>query len=166
MSSKTPDPASDPGHVTGGIDPELRHSNIGRLLLRAFDRFERTIVDGLREAGFTDFSPALGSALRNIDLEGTRVSEVARRAHMTKQGMSQLLKVLEKKGYVYMKADPSDGRARLAHLSEKGEALIAKGQKIFGALESEWRTELGDDTYRTLRAALEALAAPGKGPGG
>ena len=162
MSSTTPDPASDGPPTQGAIDPALRYSNIGRLLLQAFDRFERSVIRGLREAGFTDFSLGHGAALRNIDLEGTRVSEVAQRAHMTKQGMSQLIKTLEKKGYVRVGPDPSDGRARLAFLTGKGEALIAEGQAVFRELEKAWREELGDETYETLRTGLTALGEAGQ----
>ena len=119
---------------------------------------------GLRDRGFEDFSLGHGSALRNIDLEGTRVSEVARRAHMTKQGMSQLLKSLERRGYVRFQPDPSDGRARLAFLTSKAEALIATGQQIFLDLERDWQAELGPDTYRTLAKALKQLAEGAPSP--
>lgn len=131
---------------------------MGRLLLLAFDSFEQHVVRGIKAAGFEDFTPAFGSALRNIDLEGSRITTVARRAHMTKQGMSQLLKELERRGYVEFAPDPTDGRAKIVRLTGKGTELIAAGQARFLALEEEWREYLGDEEYTQLKELLRRLA--------
>ena len=139
------------------IDNELRQTNIGRKLLYAFDAFESRIVDGIQQAGFSDFKASDGSALRNVDLAGTRLTEMARRAHMTKQGMGQLVRDLERRRYVRVTADPDDGRARRVILTKKGRELIAAGQRVYRELERDWVGVLGEREFRRLQRALDRL---------
>lgn len=145
------------------MDEELRWSNIGRLLLLAFEAFDDRVVEGLRAAGFDDFTSSHGKALRNVDLGGTQISEIARRAQMTKQGMSQLIVDLERRGYVERQPDSADGRAKRVHLTDRGRELISVGQSVYRELEHEWSEALRDPDLQSLRVALQSILAREKG---
>lgn len=75
----------------GGMNGELdawRHKNVGRLLHNSVRRLESRVFEILEEAGCGEVRISLLSITRNLDLTGTRITELARRADMTTQGMS------------------------------------------------------------------------------
>jgi DNA-binding MarR family transcriptional regulator len=108
-------------------------------------------------AGYDDLNPAHVMILRYPGAEGRRPSEIANEARITKQSVNDLVRHLEGRGYVILETDPSDGRARVLHLTEKGRAL----ERVITAeaLETEKRiTEpLGPIRYARLREALEVI---------
>lgn len=136
---------------------ELR--TLGALLRVPFEALLDHVFDKLGEAGFDDVRPAHGAVLRNIARDGSRITELAERARMTKQSMAELVEYLRKRGYIELVSDQSDGRAKLARLT-------ARGWKVHGTLvrssrefEMECARSLGEEKWRRLRALLEELAA-------
>ena len=73
--------------------------------------------DKSADRGHPDVRPPHGSVLQYLDQAGTRVSELAARAQVTKQSMAELLLHLERHGYVERVPDPSDRRAKTLHLT-------------------------------------------------
>src|SRR3974390_1709792 len=72
----------------------------------------------MAEAGFPDIRPAHSSLFRNLAEAGSRVSELAERAQMTKQGMGYLADSLAASGYVTLEPDPADRRAKQVRLTD------------------------------------------------
>ncbi len=132
--------------------------NIGRLLLRAQRDFDAELNARLRERGYPDVRLAHSALFAQIDPQGTRSSELAERAGMTKQGMGQLVADLEKKGYVERVEDPADGRAKLVRLTKKGRQHVRDAREIIGEIEEAYALRLGDGRLATLRAILEDLS--------
>ena len=131
--------------------------NIGRLLLRAQRDFDAELNARLRERGYPDVWLAHSALFAHIDAEGTRSSELAERAGMTKQGMGQLVADLEEKGYVERVKDPADRRAKLVRLTKKGWQHIRDAREIIGKIEEAYARRLGDGRLETLRAILKDL---------
>lgn len=141
-----------------GPDEAFRRTNVGRLLIRAFNAFETYHVRRLNEEGFPDFTPSDTRVLRNVEKDGgSRITDIARRARITPQAVSQLVGGLENRGYVVTAPDPDDGRARRVHLTDRGLALIARGQAITADLYEEWGGILGEVEFAQLQALLERL---------
>src|SRR5690606_12694029 len=93
---------------------------------------------------------------RNLDLDGTRATELARRAGITKQSMSELVQQLEAGGIVERRPDPADGRAKIVYFSKAGLAwLEAFGSALHNA-EQRMARELGADHFAVLKKALSA----------
>jgi DNA-binding MarR family transcriptional regulator len=136
---------------------ELR--TLGALLRAPFAALLDYVFDRLREAGFDDVRPAHGAVLRNIAREGTRITELAERARMTKQSMAELIEYLRKRGYLEFAPDPSDGRAKLARLTARGwtvhNALVRSSREF----ERICARGLGEAKWRELRSLLEEFAA-------
>lgn len=128
-----------------------------RLLVRALQGFENALQAKLHADGFDDVTVAQTNVLRHLNAEGMKQSELARDANISKQAVSQALRGLRSRGLVDVVPDPEDARAKRVVYTERGRALIlcAVGHVI--DLETAWRTELGDDAYHQLRAALERL---------
>ena len=97
--------------------------NTGAYLRILWDELRLNMEDQLKEQGFADVSPSHGWIFHNIKEEGSRVTELAAIARITKQSMSALVAQLEKSGYVKKKNDPTDKRAWLLVLTPKGKKV-------------------------------------------
>ena len=143
---------------TASLYIDNQRENIGRLLLRAQRDFDAELNARLRERGYPDVRLAHSALFAHIDSEGTRSSELAERAGMTKQGMGQLVADLEKKGYVERVEDPADRRAKLVRLTKKGRHHVREAREIIGEIEEAYARRLGDGRLETLRAILKDLS--------
>ena len=94
-----------------------------------------------------------------LDDEGTRVSELARRAQITKQSMAELVAHLERHGYVERVPDPSDRRAKLVRATLRGKQVYAIAREFVAEVEQEWTERLGERKLRQLREILQELNA-------
>ena len=95
----------------------------------------------------------------HIDLEGTRITEIASRMGITKQAVGQLVDDLQAVGMVERVPDPSDGRAKLVCFTAAGRAALLDGLAVLGELEAELATEIGSARMAALHEALAALLA-------
>jgi DNA-binding MarR family transcriptional regulator len=141
------------------MSTEDRGENVGRLLLRAQRTFDTELNARLRKRGYGDIRPAHSAVFAHIDPGGTRSSELARRAGMTKQSMGELVADLEEKGYVGRVEDPVDRRARVVRLTSKGRRYVRDALVIIGEIEEAYARRLGTRRLRMLREALEELAS-------
>ena len=151
MSSnrRTPLPGSS-GH---------RRPNIGILFRDLGQSLVRRVTDGLAEAGFDDVRPAHTVVFQHIDADGSRLTDLAERAQITKQSMGYLVDYLEERGYVERRPDPGDRRVALICLTDRGWAEIEAALAIMAQVEDEWTRRLGKARMRELRKALTELHA-------
>lgn len=116
------------------------------------------IEAGLAAAGYTDLRPAHFAVFQYILPEGSRATEMAERAHITKQSIGYLVEALEKQGYVEQVPDPSDGRARLVRLTGRGQAVNRLAAEILQHTENDWAKKLGKNRMQKLRNLLTSLS--------
>ncbi len=101
--------------------------------------------------------PAHTALFPHIALEGSRVSEIAARAGISKQAVSQLVDDLEELGLVERKSDPSDARARRVVWTARGKRGLLEGLSTLAALEAELEAAVGAAQWQGLAAGLQAL---------
>lgn len=118
---------------------------------------ESRIVEHLRAHGFDDLTLAQGRLAARIGEGGTRVTELAEQAQVTKQTAGFLVNQLEKAGYVERVPDPTDARARLVRLAPRGQAAQACAREMERVVEAEWEARLGPRKMRAMREALTDL---------
>ena len=118
---------------------------------------ESRIVEHLRANGFDDLTIAQGRLAARIGENGTRVTELAEQAQVTKQTAGFLVNQLEKGGYVERVPDPSDARARLVRLAVRGREVQACAREMEQIVEAEWEQRLGPRKMRALRESLDDL---------
>jgi DNA-binding MarR family transcriptional regulator len=138
------------------VDAEDRQ-NLGVLCFYPHRAMEARVLAALAAAGFDDLTVAQGRIAARIGRSGTRLTDLAEQALVTKQTAGHLVDQLEKAGYVRRVADPSDGRARLVVMAERGAAAVALARRVEAEVEAEWTAHLGDDAATALRAALTRL---------
>ena len=109
------------------------------------------------ERGHPEIRPPHGHVMQFLDDDGTRVSALAERAHMTKQSMAELVHHLERLGYVERVPDPSDRRAKLVRATPRGKELYVIAREVVAEIEADWTRRLGKAKMRQLRRLLEEL---------
>ncbi|MEU2747576.1 MarR family transcriptional regulator [Streptomyces collinus] len=131
--------------------------NTGVLLFLPYRALENRVFAALAEAGFDDFTPAQARVMQRIGPEGTRLTELAEQAQITKQTAGFLVDQLEKAGYVTRVPDPTDKRARLVRGAEKAWAAKEVADAVVAEVEREWEEHLGKRRMKQLREALTLL---------
>jgi DNA-binding MarR family transcriptional regulator len=131
-----------------------------RLLGISFDTFAEELYRRMAAEGLGDIRPGHGCVFGGIDPDnGSRLTELAERACMTKQSVGEVTNDLEKRGYLERIADPDDGRAKIIRLTETGREAYAIGRRLIDDLEREWAERYGEERIAALRDALEAVTA-------
>ena len=130
-----------------------------RLLDVAFDEFSDELAKRVEAAGFTDIRPGHGCVFGTIEPEGSRLTDLAERANMTKQSVGEATSDLEQRGYVERVPDPEDGRAKIIRLTQRGREAQAIGRRLIAEVEREWAERFGEERVAALREALEAITA-------
>ena len=141
------------------IDTATRGHAMIRLLDAAFDRFAAELAARIAQTEFNDIRPSHGCVFGTIDPDGSRLTELAERAHMTKQSVGEAATELELHGYLERVPDPNDGRAKIIRLTERGREAQTLGRRIIDEIEQEWADSVGAERVAALRDALEAVAA-------
>jgi DNA-binding MarR family transcriptional regulator len=142
-----------------GSGDNWRHDNVGRLLNNAISRFESRILELMSRSGHPEARISHISLTRNLDLKGTRVSELARRAGMTKQAMGELVGQCAALDLVVISVDPSDKRARIVAFTASGMRWLRAFQHAVDRAEHEMRDEIGAAAMDVLRGALALYGA-------
>lgn len=138
-----------------------RPPNIAELLHSPFQSLVDELHERLAEAGYPDIRPAHGNVFGYIRKEGSRLTELAERAQLTKQTIGYLVDYLEERGYVERGPDPGDKRAKIIRLTAEGRELIGVARGIIGQIETRWAELLGEDRLEQLRELLKELNALG-----
>lgn len=131
--------------------------NTGRLMIQLFRAFETRVVEELQNRGFEDVTLSHLGVLRHLNPEGLRITALADDAGVTKQAMGQMVREIQKRGYVETQPDPADGRAKLVVYTPRGLELIGAAQQIVGDCEREFQQVLGDASYESMRGNLMTL---------
>jgi DNA-binding MarR family transcriptional regulator len=132
-------------------------SFIGRALRDVWGHFNSELLAGIK-ARYPHATTATNQLMLMIDVEGTTVSELARRVGVTKQAMADSVQALESQGLVTREPHDRDRRARLVTLTDEGYAALQVGLEVVTAMHERWSDLLGDDNMSRLFALLRRLA--------
>lgn len=131
--------------------------NAAVLMFIAHRHVEQRVLEHLHAGGFADLTAAQARLAARIDEGGSRLTQLAESAQVTKQTAGFLVDQLERAGYVVRLPDPSDARARLVTLAARGEAARRRAREVEVQLEAEWRGRLGERRWAELERSLEDL---------
>ena len=131
--------------------------NIGLLLFIPYREMENRVLSAIASAGFDDITVAQARLFQRIGPDGSRLTDLAEQAQVTKQTAGFLVDQLERAGYVERTPDPTDGRARLVRIARRGAAAGEVAAKVVAEVEAEWRAYLGAQRMAQLRRSLTKL---------
>jgi DNA-binding MarR family transcriptional regulator len=146
-----------PDNQLGVSKPDLSR-NLRQLLLRAHREVNAVVAAELARRGHDDIRLVHSRVLENLDRHGNSVTEVAKRAQMTKQAVGTLAKELEDKGYLRRVADENDRRAWVLRFTPKGWRLMLETFEIIAKIERRMATHLGRAQFAALRTGLAAIS--------
>lgn len=127
---------------------------IGALLRVPAQAIHRRIIRELNAAGFEELRVPHMAVLQFPGPDGVRPGTLAERAGVSKQAMNQLLRSLEKLGYIVRSDAPNKGRARIIRFTKRGRAAYARIHEILRQIEREWSAELGPKRLAQLKELL------------
>jgi DNA-binding MarR family transcriptional regulator len=130
--------------------------DLATLMFVSYRAMDERVRLAMREAGY-DVTVAQSRLAQRIAEEGTRLTELADRAQVTKQTASLLVAALEREGLVERVPDPADGRARLIRLSARGQEAAERAKQVVLGVEREWTEHLGAELTDRLREGLVRL---------
>ncbi len=127
------------------------------MLFVANRALEQRAFDAVVAAGITDITLAQARVAARISPDGSRVSELAEQARVTKQSAAFLVEQLEKAGYVERVPDPTDGRARLVRLTRRARRVAQAADAEVQRVLTEWADHLGEERLRQMHDTLRDL---------
>ena len=134
--------------------------NLGRLFLNAFRWMDASFIELLADRGWRQIPKSNSLVFPHLLAGGIRPAEIARRAGVSRQAVHQVLGDLRKKGFVEMRPDPTNRRAKLVFLTARGKEFDEAVGDAASRLERALADRIGSGNVRSLRAALEAEWGP------
>jgi DNA-binding MarR family transcriptional regulator len=150
-------------------DENWRLTHLGRLLGHALRRFdERVLVLMARNvdvplalsnlAARAQVGAAHIHITRHLAVGGSRLTDLAASAGMSKQAMGDLVDQCEAWGLVSREPDPHDKRARTVVFTASGLLWLQAFRVSVAQAEAEFRQAVGTDVATVVALGLEAYA--------
>ncbi|OOG54757.1 MarR family winged helix-turn-helix transcriptional regulator [Polaromonas sp. C04] len=161
MTENPPHPPAEDG---------WRQTHLGRLLGHAMRRFDERVLQLMAQnievplalsnlAARGQVSAAHIHITRHLSLQGSRLTELAERAGMSKQAMGQLVDQCEAWGLVTRAPDSRDARARLVRFTPTGLDWLQAFRHAVVQAEAEFRADVGPEVATVAMIGLEIYAA-------
>ena len=131
--------------------------DLGVALFIPYRYAEDRIFRALQDAGFNDWTLAQCRVFQRVAPDGSRLTDLADQAQMTKQSAGVMVDQLERLGYVCRVPDPADGRARLIVIEQRGRRALEVATATRDEIFSEWKAYLGTRNFTLLHQILDQL---------
>lgn len=161
-------PVSLPGRPPAD-EENWRLTHLGRLLGHALRRFDERVL--VLMARNVDVPLALSNLAargqvgaahihitRHLAVGGSRLTDLAQSAGMSKQAMADLVDQCEAWGLVTRQPDPHDKRARTVVFTASGLHWLQAFRTAVAQAETEFRQAVGTDVATVVALGLEAYA--------
>ena len=151
------------------VEPSWRVVHLGRLLGNALRRIDERVLwlmsrDVLVPLALSNLAARdqVGAAhihiTRHLALKGSRLTELAASAGMSKQAMGDLVTQCEAWGLVTREPDAHDKRAKNVVFTTDGLLWLGAFERAVTQTESEFRAAVGTDVATVVALGLEAYA--------
>jgi MarR family transcriptional regulator, organic hydroperoxide resistance regulator len=146
-------PAAEPAAAAA-----LGRDDLGFLLAKATQRWNELLAERFAASGYADVRPAYGSVLLPLyEQDGLRMGELARRARLSKQTMTTMIRRLEHDRLVERRPDPYDARASLIFLTPRSRRFEPVAAETLRELDKLVRRRLSAQRLVVLKRALRQL---------
>ena len=151
------------------VEPSWRVTHLGRLLGHALRRFDERVLylmsrDVLVPLALSNLAARdqVGAAhihiTRHVALNGSRLTDLAQSAGMSKQAMGDLVTQCEAWGLVTRELDAYDKRAKKVMFTGDGLLWLGAFERAVAQAEAEFRASVGQDVATVVALGLEAYA--------
>lgn len=126
----------------------------GKIITLLKKQFDNWATEELADNGYDDFKMSYMPLLVNISPEGITNNELAKKARVTKQAMSKIVKELIALGYVETEVHGQDKRSANVYLTNKGKKLLITARTKVLDLEKKYEQLLGKRKFEELKGLL------------
>jgi DNA-binding MarR family transcriptional regulator len=146
-------PASETAAATA-----ISRDDLGFLLAKATQRWNELLAERFAAASYADVRPSYGSVLLPLyEEDGLRMGELARRARLSKQTMTTMIRRLEQDRLVERRPDPRDARASLIFLTSRSRRFEPVAAATLRDLDRLVRRRLSAERLTAVKEALRRL---------
>jgi DNA-binding MarR family transcriptional regulator len=139
-------------------EQRIDRENLGYLLAKAAQRWNELLYERFQRDGFAEVRPSYGSILLPLfEEDGLRMGEIARRARLSKQTMTTLIRLMERNGLVRRERDETDRRAIRVWLTARSREFQPIAAKVIAELEALVRTCLSAYDIKQLTRLLKGV---------
>jgi len=153
----------------GATEAGWRQTHLGRLMGHALRRFDERVLSLMASSVEVPLALSnlaardqVGAAhihiTRHLAVAGSRLTDLAHSAGMSKQAMGDLVDQCEAWGLVTRQPDPHDKRARRVVFTESGLLWLEAFHQAVRQAEEEFRQAVGHDVATVVALGLEAYA--------
>lgn len=153
-----------------GASDILRNTHIGHWLRMALARFDARVLELMAQhpqvpLGLANLAARdqIGAAhvhiTRHLPRDGSRLTDLARQAGMTKQAMATLVTQCEAWGMVQRGGDPADARARRISFTPLGLDWLHAYEDSVRTATAELEESVGPEVATVVTLGLEAYAS-------
>jgi DNA-binding MarR family transcriptional regulator len=162
-------PLVTPTDPSKAMDDRWRQTHLGRLLGHAMRRFDERVLHLMAHnegvplalanlASRDQITAAHVHITRHLALEGSRLTDLALAAGMSKQAMGDLVDQCTAWGLVQRQADLQDARAKRVVFTVDGLAWLQAFKDAVAQAEAEFKDAVGHDVATVVALGLEAYA--------
>ncbi|GAA3943003.1 MarR family transcriptional regulator [Chitinophaga oryziterrae] len=151
--------------MNGSLDEQLeqylaqRQRSLIRLLGLLKKDMDFKITEKLQQKGYNNFKLGDLVLIVNIQPEGIINNELAKRARITKQAMSKVVKNLEAGGYILTRKHENDNRSAVIFLTDNGKRLLISAAESFREIQDEYTDIIGQEDADSLKQILGRLVS-------
>ena len=136
---------------------EQKQKSWGKLISHLKRQFDTWATAELENHGYSDFKMGYMPLLMNIHPEGITNNELAKKAKVTKQAMSKVVKELVEAGYIRTETHGQDKRSSIIYLTTKGKKLVLSARSKVFDLEKEYEAFVGKKKFEELKEWLTKI---------
>ena len=140
-------------------DASWRTRNVGSALFAANALFEQEVLRLARVGEFSWISRVHLALFRNLEFTGSRLTDIAARAGMTKQSMQALVDTAERLGVVARQPAPDDRRAKIVVFTPAGLRMMEQLRSGIAHAEQQFGLATGREFVSELKTRLEIYVA-------
>lgn len=140
---------------------ELYNEDVGYIMWRVTNTWQRMLKQELQELDLTHVQFTLLRSCHVLnereDVPGVTQIQIAQNVYIDPMMASEVLRTLEKKGFISRIPHPRDTRAKLIRLTETGEDVMYRANEIVTKADRLFFSKLGpelDDFVSHLKVLL------------
>lgn len=130
---------------------------LSRLFVKSYRIIKAMNSSYLANLGYHNFKIGHIMVLMNLEPNGSKTVDLAKKAKVSKQAMSKLVKELIAEGYLIAQEHPHDHRASLLFSTEKGKHFIAALKESRETVDANFSEIIGQDRLSLLKEILTEI---------
>ncbi len=137
--------------------------SLGDDLHRASRRWKQLMARGLKRYGYGDVRPSFAPVLLPLcQQDGLPIGELGRRTGLSKQAMTETIRLMERRQLVRTCRDEGDSRIVRVHLAPRGKAFPIVASEVLGEIDSLLQDSLPESDFKAVRRGLQVLSQIGQ----